>query len=108
MYSKVILFHPIFFGERARWNFGKVVVIFSVRLTVSCSAERLFNVLRRPKTNLKSIMSQDCLNHLAILCIERAYVDRLDTEKVIDEFSSKKVVPSSFSNQFLDQKTMVI
>ena len=35
-------------------------------------------------------MGQDCLSHLAILCIEHANVDGLDIEKVTDEFSSKK------------------
>ena len=90
MYSKVVLPHPIFFGERARWKFGKVAVIFSVISTVSYSAERSFSVLRRPKTNLKSTMGQNCFSHLAILCIERAYVNRLDIVKVTDEFSPKK------------------
>ena len=47
MYSKVIFPHPIFFGERAYWNFGKVVVITSVTPTLSCSAERLFSVLQK-------------------------------------------------------------
>ena len=79
-----------FFGERACWKFGKVSVIFSVISTVSYSAERSFSVLRRPKTNLKSTMGQDCFSHLAILCIERAYVNRLDIVEVTDEFSPKK------------------
>ena len=90
MYSKVILSHPNFFGERARWKFGKVAVIFSVISTVSYSAERSFSLLRRQKTNLKSTMGQDCFSHLAILCIERAYVNRPDIVKVTDEFSPKK------------------
>ena len=80
----------LFFGERARWNFGKLVVIFSVTTTVCYSAERWFSVLWRPKTILKSTMGQDCLSHLAILCIERTCVNRLDIEKVTEEFSPKK------------------
>ena len=68
----------MFYVERARWNFGKAVVIYSVILTVSYSAEPSFSVLRRPKTNLKSTMGQDYLSHLAILCIDRTYVNRLD------------------------------
>ena len=68
----------------------------------------LFSVLRRPKTNLRSTMGRDRLSHLALLSIEGAYVNRVDIEKVIDEFSLKKVVPNSFSNRFLDQKTLVI
>ena len=35
-------------------------------------------------------MDQDCLGHLALLRIERAYSNRVDTEKVIDEFESRK------------------
>ena len=35
-------------------------------------------------------MEEDCLNHLALLRIERAYSNRVDTEKVIDEFQSRK------------------
>ena len=42
-----------FFGERARLNFGKVVVIFCVIPTVAYSVERSFCVLRRPKQTLK-------------------------------------------------------
>ena len=32
---------------------------------------------------------QDHLGHLALLCIELAYVNRVDIERVIDEFPSK-------------------
>ena len=53
------------------------IFILSVIPTVSCSAERSFSVLRRPKANLKSTMGQDCLSHLALLYIERAYINRL-------------------------------
>ena len=44
-------------------------------------------------------MGQDRLNHPALLGIERAFVNRVDIEKVIDEkeFSSKK---SSFQVLF--------
>ena len=55
-----------------RCNFGEVVVILSVAPTVSCSVEQSFSVLRRPKRNLRSIVGQDRLCHLALLCIERA------------------------------------
>ena len=87
---KVILSHPISFGERTLQNVGKVVIILSVLPTFYCSVERSFCVLRIPKTNLKSILVQNYLIHLALLCIERTYVNRLDIEKVIDEFSSEK------------------
>ena len=109
MYPEVLLCHQIFFAERAHWNFGKNVVILSGMPTVSCSSGRSFSVLRRPKTTPRSTMGQeDCLSHLTLLSIECAYFNRVDIEKLFDKLSSKKIVPSSFSNQFLDQKTLVI
>ena len=36
-------------------------------------------------------MGQDRLSHLALLYIKGAYVNRVDIEKVIDDFLSKKV-----------------
>ena len=104
MYPKALLSHPNFLSERSLWHVGKVVATLSVIPTDFCSAERSFSVLGRPKTNLSSTMGQDCLRHLALSCIERVYFNRLDIGKVIDGFSSKKVVSSSFSNQFLDKK----
>ena len=85
MYPKVILSHPFFFGDRARYNFGEIVVILSVTPTVSCSAEQSFSILQRPKTTLRSIMGQDLLRHLALLCIERAYVNRIDFQPILDQ-----------------------
>ena len=104
MYPKVLLSQSI----TDRWNFGKIVAILSVIPNASCSAERSFSVLRRPKISLRNTMGQDRLNHLAPLCFERAYVNRVDLEKVIDQFSTRKVVPNSFSNQFSNQKTLTI
>ena len=60
------------------------------------------------ETNLRSTMGDDYPGHLALLCIDHTYVNRVDVEKVINEFSSTKVVPTSFSNQLLDQKILVI
>ena len=79
----------MFYCERACWNFGKVIVILSVILTVSCSAERSFSVLPKQKQT-RSTMGLDHLSHLALLYIERSYDNGVDIEKVIDEFQSKK------------------
>ena len=89
MYLKVILCYPIFFGERARCNFRKVVVILSIVPTVSSSLEQSFRVLQRSKTNLRSTMEQDRLSHLTLFFIERAYVSRVDFQPI---FSPKMLV----------------
>ena len=78
-----------FFWRKSPLDFRKAVVIFSVIPTVSYSPEQSFSALWRPKTNVKSIVGQDCLSHMAVLRIERTFANRLDTEKVADEFSSK-------------------
>lgn len=47
-------------------------------------------------------MQQDCLSHLALLRIERAYSNMVDTdEKLLMSLNQENVVPRSFSNQFL-------
>ena len=82
MDPKVILSHPIFFGNRAGCNLGNNVVILSVTPTVSCSDEQSFSILRRPKTNLRSIMEQYLLSHLTLL---RTHVNRVDFRPIIDQ-----------------------
>ena len=44
-------------------------------------------------------MGKERLSHLALLCIERAYVNRVHIEKVIDKFSSKKICLKFFFGQ---------
>ena len=71
-------------------NLGTVVVILDIIPATSCSAERSFSVLRKLKTYPRRTMEEDCLSHLTLLRIEHAYNNRVDAEKVIDEFESRK------------------
>ena len=71
-------------------NLGTVFVIINIILATSCSAEQSFSVLRKLKRYPRSTLEEDCLSHLALLRVERAYSNRVDTEKVIDEFESRK------------------
>ena len=63
-------------------------IIVSPKLQLFSASYQLFLVLvlRKPKANLRSTMRQDRLSHLTLLCIERAYVNIVDIEKVTDEF----------------------
>lgn len=72
-------------------NFGKVVGILDIISATSCSAEQSFSVLWELKTYLRGTMELDCISHLALLRTECAYSNRVFTEKVIDEFDSRKV-----------------
>ncbi|ESO11475.1 hypothetical protein HELRODRAFT_153420, partial [Helobdella robusta] len=52
--------------------------------------ERSFSCLKRVKNYLRSTMSEEMLNYLAILCIEKTILQDLDINFVIDEFTRRK------------------
>nr|CAI5869883.1 unnamed protein product [Callosobruchus analis] len=58
--------------------------------TAEC--ERCFSTLKRIKTLLRSTMTENLLNALAVLSIEKKFVQSIPDfdNKVIDVFSSKK------------------
>jgi hypothetical protein len=53
------------------------------------SAERSFSQLKLLKNNLRSTMSQERLNDLATLCIEKKLLDDIDIDSILDAFVSK-------------------
>jgi hypothetical protein len=54
-------------------------------------AERSFSKLKLLKNYLGSAMSQERLNGLATLCIEKKLLDDIDINSIIDDFVSKNV-----------------
>ena len=72
--------------------FPNVLVAYKILLTVPvtvASAERSFSKLKLLKSYLRSTMSQERLNGLAIMSIESQFLESLDYHKVIDVFASK-------------------
>ncbi|OWR50651.1 repressor of the inhibitor of the protein kinase [Danaus plexippus plexippus] len=65
--------------------------IFMTLAVTNCSAERSFSCLKRVKNFLRSTMTANRLNSLAILCIESDVPQRLDCEDLIDQFAIQKV-----------------
>jgi hypothetical protein len=55
------------------------------------SAERSFSKLKLLKKYLRSTMSQERLNGLATLCIEKGLLDGIDIETIITDFTSRNV-----------------
>jgi hypothetical protein len=55
------------------------------------SAERSFSKLKLLKNYLRSTMSQQRLNGLTTLCIEKQLLDEIDIETIIDDFASRNV-----------------
>lgn len=72
--------------------FPNVSIAYRILLTLPvevASAERSFSKLKLIKTYLRSTMSQERLNGLAILSIESEILEKLDLEDFIDDFASQ-------------------
>ena len=65
-------------------------ILFTVPVTVA-SAERSFSKLKLLKNYLRSTMTQERLNGLATLCIEKQLLDDIDIDPIISEFASRNV-----------------
>uniref|UniRef100_A0A8I6YFS3 HAT C-terminal dimerisation domain-containing protein n=1 Tax=Hordeum vulgare subsp. vulgare TaxID=112509 RepID=A0A8I6YFS3_HORVV len=71
-------------------------ILLTVPVTVA-SAERSFSKLKLLKNYLRSTMSQERLNGLAICCIEKDVLDNIDLDTIINDFASKNARRSRFS-----------
>ncbi|XP_066323458.1 uncharacterized protein [Miscanthus floridulus] len=65
-------------------------VLFTMPVTVA-SAERTFSKLKLLKNYLRSVMSQERLNGLATLCIEKKLLDEIDIEAIINDFAAANI-----------------
>jgi hypothetical protein len=65
-------------------------ILFTIPITVA-SAERSFSKLKLLKNYLRSTMSQEMLNGLATLCIEKKLLDDVNIEAIINDFASRNV-----------------
>jgi hypothetical protein len=73
--------------------YPNVLVAYRILLTVPvtvASAERSFSKLKLLKNYLRSTMSQERLNGLAMCTIEKDILDTIDLNIVLDDFCIKK------------------
>jgi hypothetical protein len=64
------------------------LILFTVLVTLA-SAERSFSKLKLLRNYLRSAMSQQRLNGLAILCIEKKLLDQINIDAIINDFASR-------------------
>ncbi|XP_071689073.1 uncharacterized protein [Rutidosis leptorrhynchoides] len=79
--------------------FPNILLAYKILLTVPvtvASAERSFSKLKLLKSYLRSTMSQERLNGLAILSIENKFLADIDYEKIIDDFASRNAQRQRF------------
>ena len=67
----------------------KLVRLLLVSPASSAQAERSFSALRRLKTWLRSTMTQQRLNSLAVCHVHQTYLDLVDVDALIQEFVAR-------------------
>ena len=70
---------------------SEAVVLLKILIVIPATnavSERSFSALRRLKTNMRSTMSQDRLNHLLFLHAHKHYTNSLDLIAVANDFVS--------------------
>ncbi|XP_042396901.1 zinc finger MYM-type protein 1-like [Zingiber officinale] len=70
-------------------------ILLTIPVTVA-SAERSFSKLKLLKSCLRSTMTQTRLNALAMISIESEFLEKLNYEKLIDDFANKTARRSVF------------
>ena len=63
-------------------------ILLTMPVTVA-SAERSFSKLKLLKSYLRLSMSQERLNDLTILCIEKNMLENIDVDTIINDFASR-------------------
>ncbi|XP_020266532.1 zinc finger MYM-type protein 1-like [Asparagus officinalis] len=76
-------------------------ILLTIPVTVA-SAEHSFSKLKILKSYLRSTMSQERLNRLALLSVESGFLDKIDYEALIDDFAKKKMQGEKFSSEVFD------
>jgi hypothetical protein len=78
-------------SEELFLNVSIALRIYSCMAVTNYSAERSFSCLKRTKTYLRSNISENRLNSLALLFIESELVSTIDFQDLIDTFANLKI-----------------
>ncbi|XP_020263213.1 zinc finger MYM-type protein 1-like [Asparagus officinalis] len=90
--------------------FPNVMVAYRILLTIPvtvASAERSFSKLKLLKSYLRTTMTQDRLNGLAILCIEKDMLENIKYDSIIDDFASKSTCDDSLLRLIVEDEKKI-
>jgi hypothetical protein len=79
--------------------YPNVSIVYRILLTVPvtvASAERSFSKLKLLKNYLRSTMSQERLNGLAICSIEKMILESIELDTILKDFACKKCLQEHF------------
>ena len=87
---KILLF---FKKNKLDVAYPNVAMLLRICETISVStagSERSFSELKLIKSNLRSTMGDERLSGLSLISVERALVEKMDFDKIIERFSHAK------------------
>ena len=82
--------HQILVNDGIQNAFLNVEIALKIVLTLmitNCTAERSFSQLKRLKNHLRTILGQDKLESLSLLCIEADILRKISFDEVLKEFA---------------------
>ena len=93
--SGAVALYQLFMGNNLQDTFSETVALLKILITTpmtTAESERCFSTLKRIKTFLRNTMSQDRLNALAMLSVEKKLVKTIPdfNQRVIEKFASLK------------------
>ncbi|KAL5857432.1 hypothetical protein ACOSQ3_004890 [Xanthoceras sorbifolium] len=81
--------------------FPNAIIAYRIFLTIPVtvtSAERSFSKLKLLKSNLRTTMTQDRLNGVALICIEKDMLEKIQYDDIIDEFAFRSASRKSLND----------
>ncbi|XP_063744370.1 zinc finger MYM-type protein 1-like [Eleginops maclovinus] len=93
--SGAVALYQLFMGNNLQDTFSETVALLKILITTpmtTAESERCFSTLKRIKTFLRNTMSQDRLNALAMLSMEKNLVKTIPdfNQRVIEKFAAVK------------------
>ena len=68
----------------------KLIKLILVAPATNSISKRSFSALKRLKTKMRSMMLNNCLNHLMVLHVYHNKIDKVDIREIANEFISRK------------------